>query len=153
MVVSIFYQIHPCIHKLYASTHKEINQCLNKLLRELRTCCKITRLALVVSAIVFFFFFFFFFWSFFIISCSCICLFYPSVTILQSTQFHYTTIYLFPLRDITYQIIISCIRLYPLKTKEKLIEKIESRDRIQNYSRCRNSDVYLHSHDENMHTM
>ena len=37
----------------------------------------------------------------------------------------------FPLRDIAYQIIISCTRLYTFeKKKEKMIEKIKSGDRI-----------------------
>ena len=82
-----------------------------------------SRLAPVISAIVFFLCFFFFFFFFFVIL--------YHFLLLYLSLIHFTVLLQklsFPLWDITYQIIISCTGLYTFE--EKTLEKIESGDKL-----------------------
>ena len=69
------------------------------------------------------------FLSFFITSCSCICLFNPFHCFTTETTLS------FPLRDITYQIIISCTRLYNFEKKRENDRKYKSGYRLMTHRR------------------
>ena len=99
------------------SSISSISRNINQMVKWFWCYIALHRLAPVVSA----FFFFFFFLSFFITSCSCICLFNPI------SLFYYRNLS-FPLRDITYQIILSCTRLYTFEKKRE--NETESGDRL-----------------------
>ena len=71
---------------------------------------------------LFFFFFFFLFVFFFLSFCHPSSL--PIAVFVSLIPFHcFTTVLSFPIRDITYQIIISCTRLYTIDKEREIIEK------------------------------
>ena len=106
------FELHRQVDAIQMGTH---NICLFKEVDKNCTGCNLDWLLSFLH--------FFFFSSFFITYCSCICPFNPI------SLFYYR---FFPLRDITYQIIIRCTRLYTFEKKRENDRK----DRVWRQTSC-----------------